>query len=63
MAKCYPEFWGGIFDNFREIIEKLQNSDWWLLFISTRGGNLSLVCWVSPIHLELELGWIVNLLI
>ena len=35
VAKCHPEFWGGIFDNFGERIEMLQNSGWWLLFLST----------------------------
>ena len=35
VAKCHPEFLGDIFDNFEEIIERLQNSHWWLLFLST----------------------------
>ena len=35
MAKCHPEFWGGIFGNFEERIEGLQNSGWWLLFLLT----------------------------
>ena len=34
VAKCHPRFWGGIFDNFEERIERLQNSGWWLLFLS-----------------------------
>ena len=33
-AKCHPGFWGGIFGNFGERIERLQNSGWWLLFLS-----------------------------
>ena len=35
VPKCHPGFWGGIFDNFRERIERLQNSGLWLLFLST----------------------------
>ena len=35
VAKCHTRFWGGIFDNFGEIIKRLQNNDWWLLFLST----------------------------
>ena len=35
MAKCHPGFWGGIFSNFGERMEGLQNSGWWLLFLST----------------------------
>ena len=34
MAKCHPGFWGGIFGTFGERMEELQNSGWWLLFIS-----------------------------
>ena len=35
VAKCHPGFWGGIFSNFGERMERLQNSGWWLLFLST----------------------------
>ena len=35
VAKCHPKFWGGIFDNLGERMERLQNSSWWLLFLST----------------------------
>ena len=35
MVKCHPVFWGGIFGNFGERMEGLQNSGWWLLIIST----------------------------
>ena len=35
MAKCHPGFWGGIFDNFKKRMERLQNNDWWLLFLLT----------------------------
>ena len=31
----HPGFWGDIFDNFGERMERLQNSGWWLLLFST----------------------------
>ena len=34
VIKCNPGLWGDIFGNFREIMERLQNSGWWLLFLS-----------------------------
>ena len=34
VAKCHPRFWGDIFGNFEERMEKLQNSRWGLLFLS-----------------------------
>ena len=34
-AKCHPGFWGGIFCNFGERMERLQNNGWWQLFFST----------------------------
>ena len=27
VTKCHPAFWGDIFDNFREGMERLQNSN------------------------------------
>ena len=35
VEKCNLGFCGGIFCNFGERIERLQNSGWWLLFLST----------------------------
>ena len=35
VIKCHSGFWGDIFGNFEERIERLQNSDWWLRFLST----------------------------
>ena len=35
VAKCHLGFWGGIFGKFGERMERLQNSGWWLLFLST----------------------------
>ena len=35
VPKCHPGFLGGIFGNFGERMDKLQNSGWWLLYLST----------------------------
>ena len=35
MVKYHSRFWDDIFDNFGERMEGLQNSGWWLLFLST----------------------------
>ena len=35
VVKCHSGFWGDIFGNFGKRIERLQNSGWWLLFLST----------------------------
>ena len=34
-AKMPSRVLGGIFDNFGERMERLQNSGWWLLYLST----------------------------
>ena len=35
MIKYHSGFWGDIFGNFRERMERLQNNGWWLLYLLT----------------------------
>ena len=50
-----------VFMSLRLILLLLTTYEYMILIVA-RGGNLGSASWASPVHLELGLGWAVNLL-